>query len=296
MIVGPTASGKSRAAVPVARALGAEIVSLDSMLLYRGMDIGTDKPKDTGGVPHHLIDLLDPGERFDVRRFIDLAEEAIAGIRARGHRVLVVGGTGLYLMALLKGIFEGPRCNVPLRARLAEVDAPELHRRLAALDPGTAKGLHPNDRRRITRALEVFEATGRPLREQQTQFGGPDRHAAVIAGIRRPRAQLAERIRERVAAMFHAGLVDEVQGLDLGPTASQAVGYKEVLGALRGEYDLAEARRLVERNTLRLARRQETWFRRFPVTWVDGAAEDLVDRLLAVFVPPGPPYFGSTTE
>ncbi len=283
VLVGPTASGKSRAAIPVARALDAEVISLDSMLLYRGMDIGTDKPRDTGGVPHHLVDLLEPRERFDVRRYIDLAEGAIASIRGRGRRVLVVGGTGLYLMALLKGLFEGPRCNAPLRARLADVDAGELHRRLAAVDPDTASALHPNDRRRITRALEVLEATGKPLREQQTQFEGPDRHPSIIAGIRWPRAQLAERIRGRVAAMFHAGLVDEVRGLELGQTASQAVGYKEVLGALGGAYDLAEARRLVERNTLRLARRQETWFKRFPVRWIDGAAEDLVERLLAAF-------------
>jgi len=292
VLVGPTASGKSRAAIPVARSLGAEILSLDSMLLYRGLDIGTDKPKDTGGIPHHGIDLLDPHERFDVRRYIDLADETIAGIRARGNRVLVVGGTGLYLMALLKGLFEGPRCNAPLRARLAEVEAPELHRRLAEVDPEAAKGLHPNDRRRITRALEVHEATGRPLRELQTQFGGPDRHGAVIAGIRWPRPELAERIRQRVAAMFERGLPDEVRALDLGPTASQAVGYKEVLGALRGEHDLAEARRLVERNTLRLARRQETWFKRFPVAWVDGSAPDLVERILALYRP----YFGSTSE
>ncbi len=283
VLVGPTASGKSSAAIPVARALDAEVISLDSMLLYRGMDIGTDKPRETGGVPHHLVDLLDPSERFDVRRYIDLAETAIGEIRARGRRVLVVGGTGLYLMALLKGVFEGPRCNATLRARLADLESPELHRRLAAVDPETAGALHPNDRRRITRALEVFEATGRSLREQQTQFEGPDRHAAAIAGIRWPRAQLAQRIRQRVAAMFDAGLVDEVRRLDLGPTASQAVGYKEVLGALRGEYDLAEARRLVERNTLRLARRQETWFKRFPVRWIDGAAEGVVGRLVAAF-------------
>jgi tRNA dimethylallyltransferase len=289
VLVGPTASGKSRAAVPVAKALGAEIVSLDSMLLYRGMDIGTDKPRDTEGVPHHGIDLLDPRERFDVRRYIDLAEEAIAGIRGRGRRVLVVGGTGLYLMALLKGVFEGPRCDVALRTRLAEVASPELHRRLAAVDPETAGALHPNDRRRITRALEVYETTGKPLRAQQTQFAGPDRHPSVIAGIRRPREVLRARIRERIDAMFRDGLVEEVRRLDLGPTASQAVGYKEVLGYLRGEYDLAEARRLVERNTIRLARRQETWFKRFPVRWVDGEAEDVVERLLAVYRPPDPP-------
>jgi tRNA dimethylallyltransferase len=185
-------------------------------------------------------------------------------------------------MALLKGVFEGPRCDASLRARLADVPAPELHRRLAAVDPATAAALHPNDRRRVTRALEVLEATGTPLREQQTQFQGPDRHAAVIAGIRRPRERLRARIRERVEAMFRAGLVEEVRGLELGPTASQAVGYKEVLGHLRGEYDLEEAKRLVVRNTIRLSRRQETWFKRFDVTWVDGESEGLVERLLAV--------------
>lgn len=296
MLVGPTASGKSHASIPLARALGAEIVSLDSMLLYRGMDIGTDKPSDTGGVPHHGIDLLDPRERFDVRRYIDVAEEAIAGIRDRGHRVLVVGGTGLYLMALLKGVFEGPRCDADLRARLDQLPSPELHRRLAAVDPLTAAALHPNDRRRITRALEVFEATGQPLREQQTQFAGDDRHPSVIVGIRWPRERLKARIRERVDAMFNRGLVEEVRRLELGATAAQAVGYKEVLGHLRGAYDLAEARRLVERNTIRLARRQETWFKRFPVRWVEGEGDDLVPRLLAALRPPDPPYFGSTTE
>ncbi|HEX5135816.1 MAG TPA: tRNA (adenosine(37)-N6)-dimethylallyltransferase MiaA [Planctomycetota bacterium] len=296
VLVGPTASGKSGAAIPLARALGAEIVSLDSMLLYRGMDIGTDKPRDLGGIPHHGIDLLDPKERFDVRRYIDLAEEAIAAIRGRGRRVLVVGGTGLYLMALLKGIFEGPRCDVALRARLAAIPSPELHERLKAVDPATAAALHPNDRRRITRALEVYEATGTSLRAQQTQFEGPDRHPSVIAGIRWPREVSKARIRARVEEMFRRGLVDEVRRLDLGPTASQAVGYKEVLGHLAGAYDLAEAKRLVERNTIRLARRQETWFKRFPVTWVDGGRGDLMARLLAVYRPPEPPYLGSTTE
>lgn len=288
MLVGPTAGGKSRAAVPLARELDAEIVSLDSMLLYRGMDIGTDKPA-TGGVPHHLIDLLDPHERFDLRRYIEQADRAIADISARGRRVLVVGGTGLYLRGLLKGVFEGVARNAELRARLASVEPRVLHARLREVDPDAAARIHENDRRRITRALEVHAATGRPLSALQTQFEGPDRYPAILAGLAWPRRVLKERVRARVAAMFQAGLVAEVSGLRLGPTAAQAVGYKEVLGALRGDYDLDEARRLIERNTMRLARRQATWFKRFPIQWVDGAADDVVARLLAV-------YRGSTSE
>jgi len=289
VLVGTTAAGKSRVALPVARALDAEIVSLDSMLVYRGLDVGTDKPRDRGGIPHHLIDLLDPSERFDLRRYLEQADAAIADIRARGRRVLVVGGTGLYLMGLLKGVFEGPPRDPALRERLGREEAPQLHARLAVVDPATAARLHPNDRRRITRALEVFLATGLPLRELQTQFEGPDRYAAVLAGLRLPPDVLRARVRARIDAMLQAGLVEEVSGLALGPTASQAVGYKEVLGALEGRYDLAEARRLIERNTLRLARRQRTWFRRFPVTWVDGTAPDAAERVLAV-------YRGSTIE
>lgn len=289
VLVGPTASGKSSAAIPVARALDAEIVSLDSMLLYRGMDIGTDKPKDRGGVPHHLVDLLAPSEDFDVRRYIERADAAIADIRDRDRRVLVVGGTGLYLMGLLRGIFEGAPRDDALRARLASADTADLHARLREVDPATAAKVHGNDRRRITRALEVYEATGRPVSKLQTQFEGPDRYDAILAGIAVPRDVLKRRIEARVDAMFRAGLVEEVKGLRLGRTASQAVGYKEVLGALSGAYDLAEARRLIVRHTVRLARRQATWFKRFDIRWIDGAAPDLVKRLLAV-------YLGRTVE
>lgn len=283
VLVGPTASGKSSASLDLARELGAEIVSLDSMLIYRGMDIGTDKPQDTGGIPHHLVDLLEPGERFDLRRYLDAADRVIADIAARGRRVLVVGGTGLYLMGLLKGVFEGPARDAALRARLDTTATASLHARLAEVDPETAARIHENDRRRITRALEVHEATGRPLSALQTQFDGPDRYPAILAGIALPRAQLRERVCARIDAMFAAGLVEEVKGLDLGPTAGQAVGYKEVVGALRGEYDLDEARRLIERNTMRLARRQGTWFKRFDIAWVDGNAADLAKRLLAIY-------------
>jgi tRNA dimethylallyltransferase len=288
VLIGATASGKTEAAIAVARRLDAEVVSLDSMLLYRGMDIGTAKPTDLGGLPHHLIDLLDPAERFDVNRYLAAADAAIADIAGRGKVPLVVGGTGLYLMGLLKGVFEGAPRDDALRADLAGVDSAELHARLARVDPATAGKLHENDRRRITRALEVFTTTGRPLSELQQQFDGPDRYTARIAGLRTDRAKLRERVERRVDAMLAAGLVAEVAGLELGPTASQAVGYKELLGYLRGEYDLAEARRLVVRNTMRLARRQATWFKRFDVAWFDADAADLAERLVH--------FFGATTE
>jgi tRNA dimethylallyltransferase len=289
VLVGPTASGKSSVSIPVARALDAEIVSLDSMSLYRGMDIGTAKPqaeymdRSTGGVPHHLIDLLDPTERFDTRRYIDSAEAAIADIRARGREVLVVGGTALYLVSLLKGMFEGPPRDADLRTRLAEEEPARLHERLAQVDPAMAERLHPNDRRRITRALEVFELTGRPLSEQQEQWDRPDRFPSRIAGLFRPRDELRARIEARVDTMLATGLVEEVRGLELGPTASQAVGYKEILGHLRGQFDLAEARRLMVRNTGRLARRQTTWFARLPVHWVDAHAPDRVEQLIEFY-------------
>ncbi len=287
VLVGPTASGKSGLALPLARALDAEILSLDSMLLYRGMDIGTDKPRDLGGVVHHGIDLLDPAETFDLARYLAYADRTIAEVRARGREVLVVGGTGLYLMALMKGVFEGVTRDDGLRGRLAGEESPALHARLAAVDPESAARLHPNDRRRITRALEVFEATGETLGKLQTQFDGPDRYAARIAGLRLPRAELSARIAQRIDAMFARGLVDEVRSLTLGPTAGQAVGYKEVRAHLDGACDLAEARRLLQRNTLRLVRRQSTWFKRFPVRWFDagsGARPDaLIEGLLAFY-------------
>lgn len=285
VLVGPTASGKSSAALAIAPALDAEIVSLDSMLLYRGMDIGTDKPTPTRAVPHHLVDVLDPSERFDLKRYLEAADAAIADIRARGRQVLVVGGTGLYLMGLLKGVFEGVPRDAALRSRVASLDNQELHDLLAERDPESANRLHPNDRRRIIRALEAMEATGSPMGALQTQFSGPDRYAARIAGIRVPRPILRERIVRRVDAMFRAGLVAEVKALagTLGPTAAQAVGYKEVIEALEGRTDLDHARERIVSHTVRLMRRQGTWFKRFDVRWFEGETPDLAGNLTAYF-------------
>jgi len=293
VLVGPTASGKSAVAIPVARELRAEIVSLDAMLLYRGMDIGTDKPRERGGVPHHLVDLLDPSERFDLRAYLAAADAAIASIHARGRRALVVGGTGLYLRGLLKGVFEGAPRQPRLREAWAGAPTGALHVRLAAQDPAAAARLHANDRRRIVRALEVLATTGRPIHSLQTQFAGPDRYEALLAGVHRSRDDLRARSRARIAAMRDAGLVEEVRRLALGPTAGQAVGYKELRRALRGELTFEAAWTLVERHTWRLVRRQETWFRKFAVRWVDAAPADgpaeLVPRLVAI-------YRGTTTE
>ncbi len=289
VLVGATASGKSAVAVPLAEQLGAEILSLDSMLVYRGMEIGTDKPPaaERARVPHHLIDLLDPSQPFDLRRYLRAADAAVAEVQGRGRRVLIVGGTGLYLMGLCKGVFESPPVDPELRARLEALPTAELRARVEEIDPELWERVHPNDHRRLRRAAEVYEQTGTPLSELQRQFQGPDRYPAVFGGIRRSRPDLHARIRTRVDAMFAGGLVDEVRGLELGPTAAQAVGYKEVRAALDGEHDLDQARALVVRHTVRLVRRQSAWFKRFPIRWVDAAPgegpEQIVPRLLEIY-------------
>jgi tRNA dimethylallyltransferase len=295
--VGPTASGKTAVGVEVARRLGAEVLSLDSMALYRGMDIGTAKPTEgeRAGVPHHLIDVADPHEAFSTGRYVEAAERAIAEVTGRGRRPLFVGGTALYLKALTEGFFDGPEADWSLRRRLldeAEQDgSAALHERLRAVDLAAAKRIHPNDVRRIVRALEVFETTGRPISEQQTQFGAPSpRYECTLAGLRWPREQLYERIERRVDAMFEAGLVDEVRRLLDSPegishAAGQFVGYREVIVALRGECSLEEARALVKTRTRQFARRQLTWFRKLTdITWVDApgrSVADLADHVVA---------------
>lgn len=264
-------------ALELAPLLGAEILSLDSMKVYRGMDIGTSKapPEARARVPHHLLDVLDPAEGMSVRRFVELAEEAAAGIAARGRAVLVSGGTPLYLKALLFGLFEGPAADLALRRRLEE-EAREtgpgaLHARLAAADPGAAARIHATDLRRIIRALEVLEKTGRPLSEQQVEWRDlRPRHPHRLLALRRPRADLHARIAARVAAMAREGLVEEVRRLreapgGLGRTASQAIGYREILDHIEGRTpDLATALERVRTRTNRLARAQETWLRSFP--------------------------------
>ena len=296
-LVGPTASGKTAVGIEVAERVGAEILSLDSMAIYRGMDIGTAKPTaaEQARVPHHLIDLVEPHEAFSTGRYVEAAEAAIADVAARGRRPLFVGGTALYLKALTEGFFDGPPADWPLRERLeaeaAERGTSALHERLRRVDPAAAARIHPNDLRRIVRALEVYETTGAPISEQQTQFGSPSPdYECIVAGLRRDRAELYERINRRVDAMFAAGLVEEVGGLLEDPrgishAAAQFVGYAEIIAHLRGEMTLEEAREKVKTRTRRFARRQLTWFRSMDfIRWVDAAAGNAVADLAASVV------------
>ncbi|MBN2024594.1 MAG: tRNA (adenosine(37)-N6)-dimethylallyltransferase MiaA [Pirellulales bacterium] len=273
---GPTASGKTAVAVELARRIGAEIVSMDSMALYRGMDVGTAKPTalERRDVPHHLIDVVDPHEEFSLAQYVAAAQKCVEDIRRCGREALFVGGTPLYLKGLLRGVFDGPAADPALRAKLAEEARREgsalLHARLARVDPATAARLHPNDTRRIIRAIEVFEKTGVPISQWQRQFDraiSPENCRAFVLDW--PRPALYGRIDRRVDAMFAAGLVEEVGRLltlqrPPGKTALQAVGYRETVEHLRGERDLAATVELVKRNTRRFAKRQLTWFRSLP--------------------------------
>jgi tRNA dimethylallyltransferase len=260
--------------VLLAKRHGWEILSADSMSIYRGMDIGTAKPSlmEREGVPHHGIDLVDPSEGFDTARFVAFADGVIAEANARHKDILVVGGTPLYLMALLKGFFEGPEADPALREALREREREEegfLHARLSEVDPLAAQRIHRNDTKRLVRALEVFEKTGTPISELQQQFEeGEDRYPYLGARILLSRDSLRERVRERSKKMLDHGLVDEVRRIrdeeGFGPTSEVAIGYREVLAFLDGKLPTEELIYRIRSNTHRLVRRQDTWLRTFP--------------------------------
>lgn len=291
ILLGPTAAGKTDVAARLAEALGAEIISADSMKVYRGLDIGTAKPagelRERFG--YHLIDIREPHECYDAKQFTDDCAAAVRAAHARGHAVLIEGGAALYLKCFTEGIFPGPPADSAVRAELealAETLGPRaLHAKLAAADPPTAARLHPNDLKRVIRALEVYRLTGTPISQLQRQFGrrrGDFRFR--LAGLRWERQTLRERIDRRVDAMLAAGLLDEVKrhcvrahapgmGMGLGKTASQALGYRELARHLAGEVALPAAVSAIKQNTWHFARRQMQWFRRFAdVQWVDCAA------------------------
>jgi tRNA dimethylallyltransferase len=292
-LVGPTASGKSEAAVALTQRLGAEIVSVDSMLVYRGMDVGTAKPTsaERTRIPHHLVDVAEPEEPFSVARYQELARAVVEDVDGRGHRVLLVGGSGLYFRAIVDEL-EFPATDPDAREELraeAEVLGPDrLHRRLAEFDPAAAARIEPTNVRKTVRALEVVAVTGRPFSSYAARWERyPDEHVRA-AGIDLPRDVLARRIEARVRRMVDTGLLDEVRALlDRGLfgwlTASRAIGYAEFAGHLRGEITLAEATAETVRRTRELARRQMVWFRRDPrIRWFSAGergAIDVVDEL-----------------
>jgi tRNA dimethylallyltransferase len=281
-LTGPTASGKTTLGIDLAQRLSGEILSMDSMAVYQGLDIGTAKPTaaERKQVSHHLIDFVSPDATFSVAKYMDAAQTAFADVLARGKTPIFVGGTPLYLKTLLRGLFHGPPSDAAIRealsAELNEIGEISLHQKLAACDPRTAKRLHPADSRRVIRALEVFQLTGESITALQQQFGNarPAEHCRVIC-LNWPRDVLYQRINTRVEAMFAQGLVDEVRALltkfgSLGHTAAQAVGYREVMEHLQGTRNLAETVSLVQQKTRQFAKRQMTWFRSFSeCRWID---------------------------
>ena len=279
VVAGPTASGKTALAIDLARRLGGEIVNADSQQVYRGLDAGTAKPtaEERAAVPHHLLDVVEPGERMDAARWAALADEAIAGIAARGHLPLVVGGTGLYVRALLHGVVAAPGRDPALRAALEHeaerLGRPALHARLAAVDPDAAARIRPNDLVRIVRALEIAAGGTRPSELHAAHRFQEDRYCATLLALDVPRPELHARIEARVPAMFERGLVAETQRL-LARSGGRLpdrvpIGYPEAAAVLRGELPEAEAVRRIQVAHRRYARRQVIWLRKEPgVRWI----------------------------
>jgi tRNA dimethylallyltransferase len=297
-VVGPTAAGKSGLAVALGQALGGEVINADSMQVYRGMDIGTAKltPAERHGVPHHLLDVWDVRQTANVADYQRLARAAIAGITARGKVPILAGGSGLYVRAALEDLaFPGtnPGVRARLEGELNDLGSAALHTRLAAADPGAAAAILPSNGRRIVRALEVIELTGRPFTATLPDYatGRAAGRPAVQLGLRLPRGELDRRIEIRVDQMWAAGFEDEVRrleraGLREGRTASRALGYQQLLRHLAGEWALDQARDETVRATRRFARRQESWFRRDPrITWLDATDPDLPSQALRVISP-----------
>jgi tRNA dimethylallyltransferase len=276
VLVGPTAVGKSEIGVRLAASLETEVLTADSRQVYRGMDIATDKPtaEQQRGIPHRLIDLIDPDESFNAGQYRVQAMDEIARLYAAGRLPLVIGGTGLYVRTLLRGLCDAPTADAGYRDELASIARSKekgyLHRRLARIDPEAAARLHPNDEVKIIRALEVHHLSGRRLSEMHREHAFSSRSfASLLIGLTRNREVLYRRIDERVDLMFAHGLVRETEGLlskgygrDLG--SMKGLGYRQVCGYLADEYDRAEAIRLLKRDTRHFAKRQLTWFRSEP--------------------------------
>lgn len=297
VICGPTAVGKTAAAIELARAVGGEIISADSMQVYRHMDIGTAKPTaaEQAAVRHHLIDIVDPDEPFDAATYAVLGRQAAAEVSRRGLTPVVVGGTGLYIKALLSGLFRtdarDPAVRSRLRAEAESIGPAALHARLAQCDPQTAARLHPNDTVRILRALEVFEVTGRPISELQREHRFADTpFRALTIGLSMERAALYRRIDRRVEAMVAAGLEEEVRrllakGYGPGLRPMQSIGYSHMAAFIAGSLSREECLRTLQRDTRRFAKRQWTWFRAYPdIAWLSPEQPREIIQLAKTFL------------
>ncbi len=283
VIVGPTAGGKTALSVALAKALpgGGECVNADSMQVYRGMDIGTAKPsaEERKGVPHHLMDIVDPDTPFTLDDWLAQATDVIADIRSRGKWPILVGGTNLYVQAFYWGLIDAPGPDPALRATLDALPPEDLRARLEAADPQAAQRIHPNDRRRTIRALEVA-ASGASISSMQGQWTQPHRSDARLVGLQWPTEVINARINARVKQMAQAGLEAEVRRLapTLGPQAAEALGYKQLLPVLAGQCSLDDALEQVKIGSRRLAKQQRTWLRRFgvinPALWIEPAQKD----------------------
>ncbi len=299
LILGVTASGKGRLAFDIAGRIDAEIISIDSMKVYRRMDIGTAKPSANrrNQIKYHLLDVVEPCEEFSVDRFLALTDESIKKITADGKKVVAVGGTAMYIKALLFGLFDGPggddNIRKKLKTQIALYGTADLHIKLTAVDPVAAERIHPNDARRIIRALEVYQLTGKPISSFQQQFSSAKALGDwKIIGLRRPKDIESSRINSRVKQMIEQGFVGEVNGLlaedePLSKQARGAIGYAEIIEHLEGQIPLEKAVENIKVNTRRLAKSQRTWFKTFKdVNWLDiddgDGPEDILQKAMAI--------------
>ncbi len=283
IVLGPTAVGKTELVHRAAKQVGGEIISADSRAIYRGMDIGTATPprEYRDKLPYHLINFLDPRERYSAADFQQAVEEKIEEIRDRNNRPIVVGGSRLYIIALTQGIFEGPEADEALRDELRDLSGEELHARLEEVDPRSAEKIHPNDTKRLVRALEVYRLTDEPISKLKEE-AEPLPVEFLKIGLDRPRDQLYERANVRVEEMLEAGLEEEVKGLikdGFGPNwgAWETIGYREIALYLNGEYDYDEAVREIKKNTRHLAKYQQNWMKK-----IDGLSRYNLDEEEAV--------------
>ena len=293
LILGVTGSGKGQLAFDLAESMGAEIISIDSMKVYRRMNIGTAKPPQAARkrIKYHLIDVVEPSYSFSVGVFLELAHAAVEQIEQRNKPIVAVGGTALYVKALLYGLFEGPGTDEQVRKQLdrqaEEKGLEHLYQELKKIDSAAAGRIHPNDRKRIIRALEVYNITGKPISNLQQQFGAekPLRDWTII-GLRREKVVENQRINARVKKMIDSRLVDEVEGLlvedkPLSRQACCAIGYAEIIDYLNGRISLEDATELIKKNTRRLAKNQRTWFKSFKdVHWLDIEADEPPEKIL----------------